>query len=94
MGKVAYITRCILMDNLHIPSSGSTTVGVELVSNRCSARVKVHVGAHPRIKVREYEIRRDSEFPASNKTADNCRVQRDRNSDHLGAVLVVACRCN
>jgi hypothetical protein len=24
MGKVAYITRCILMDNLPIPSSGST----------------------------------------------------------------------
>jgi hypothetical protein len=28
MGKVAYITRCILMDNLHIPSSGSTAAGV------------------------------------------------------------------
>jgi hypothetical protein len=25
MGKVAYLNRCILMDNLHIPSSGSTT---------------------------------------------------------------------
>ena len=25
MGKVAYINRCILMDNLHIPSSGLTT---------------------------------------------------------------------
>ena len=24
MGKVAYINRCILMDNLHIPSSGLT----------------------------------------------------------------------
>jgi hypothetical protein len=29
MGKVAYINRCILMDNLHIPSSGSTMSTVE-----------------------------------------------------------------
>jgi hypothetical protein len=32
MGKVAYINRCILMDNLHIPSSGSTT---PLQQNQC-----------------------------------------------------------
>jgi hypothetical protein len=32
MGKVAYITRCILMDNLHIPSSGLTTTSNDLVN--------------------------------------------------------------
>jgi hypothetical protein len=42
MGKVAYITRCILMDNLHIPSSGSTgpprtrLLSVYQRSERCS----------------------------------------------------------
>jgi hypothetical protein len=35
MGKVAYITRCILMDNLHIPSSGSTTEHTHHVCEQC-----------------------------------------------------------